>query len=358
MKTRIVKILSCLIFAIIFIKPSPGQDANFSQFYNNPIYYNPAFAGISSGMKIRTQYRKLWPRINSNFSACNLTLDVEEINVSGGLGMIASSGREGQGLIQNTQIGGIYSYRILVIPREFIIQVGFEASCIEKHIDYSSFIFSDQLDPVFGNINETSFQSGGNDKVVYPDFTTGAVARFNLGKRRKGKPRMTNTVGAAFHHITQPNESLLGLNSKLPMKTVVHANSVIPLRYSNNKEILFAPAMIYEHQADMETFTAGLNVVKNPIFMGLWMRNRNYMLSNINYDALVVMLGINTPLSSGSVLRVGYSYDITVSKLRASTAGSHEITVSLELNSFKLFNSSVPSLRQRGKQNNKCFNKF
>lgn len=357
MKTRIVKFLACLIFAAIFIEPTSAQDANFSQFYNNPIYYNPAFAGISTGMNIRTQYRKLWPRLNSNFRTCNLTIDVEEINVSGGLGMIASSGSEGQGLIKSTKIGGLYSYRILVIPREFIIQVGFEASCVEKHVDYNGFVFSDQLDPVFGNINETSFQSGAS-KVVYPDFTTGALARFNVGKRKRGKPRMTNTIGFAFHHITQPNESILGLNSKLPIKSVFHANSVIPLRYDHDKEILFAPAMIYERQATMETFTAGINVVKNPVYMGLWMRNRNFMFSNTKHDALVVMLGINTQINNGSVLRVGYSYDITVSKLRTATAGSHEITVTMELNRFKLFNHSVPSMKRRGKQNNKCFNRF
>ena len=358
MKSQVLKILIISFLIIIFIIPVKGQDVNFSQFYNNPIYYNPGLAGISTGMNIRAQYRKLWPRINSEFRTCNLTIDVEEINVSGGLGLIATSGSDNGGLIKTTKIGGVYSYRLIVIPREFIVQVGFEAAYIEKQIDYSGLVFSDQLDPVLGDVYESGFKSQGSDKVIYPDFSVGFVSRFNLGKRSGRKPATTNTFGAAFHHITQPNESYIGLDSRLPIKTTIHFNSIIPLRYNHDKEIKFAPALIYERQADLETFTGGLNVVKNPIYMGLWLRNKNLLLENKNYDALVVMLGINTVINNSTILRIGYSYDITVSKLRTATAGSHEITLNFELKNFKLFSDRTPSFKRKSFSNKVCFDKF
>lgn len=347
--------IKALLFVLLLSKFVIGQDPNFSQFYNNPLYYNPALSGINSGLNINTQYRVLWPRINSDFRTFNFTIDVEEINVSGGLGIIASSWNEGNGFIKSTKFGGTYSYRFIVIPRQFIIQTGFEASYIEKGVDYSKLVFSDQLDPVYGNVNPSSFQTSGFEKVKYPDFSTGVVGRFNAGKRSNGKPATTSTIGVAFHHVTTPNESFNGMVSNLPMKTVIHANSIIPVKFRNNSELKLAPAVIYEKQGPTETFTGGINVVKDPIFIGLWTRNKNFFLTQNRFDALIAMVGINTMYNDDVKIRFGYSYDITVSKLRTSSAGSHEVTISIEFGEFKLSGSRKGSVKQIAKGNIKCY---
>ncbi|HXC06076.1 MAG TPA: type IX secretion system membrane protein PorP/SprF, partial [Bacteroidia bacterium] len=54
---------------------------------------------------------------------------------------------------------------------------------------------------------------------------------------------------------------------------------------------------------------------KGPIVVGLWYRNA---------DAFIVLLGIDR-----GTFRIGYSYDVTMSRLTNSTAGSHELSYSM-----------------------------
>ena len=44
-----------------------------------------------------------------------------------------------------------------------------------------------------------------------------------------------------------------------------------------------------------------------------------------NPDAFIALLGIQT-----SVVKIGYSYDVTVSKLSNATGGSHEVSFALQ----------------------------
>ena len=46
---QIFRILGVFCFLLLFITEVKAQDPAFSQFYANPLYLNPAFAGASSG---------------------------------------------------------------------------------------------------------------------------------------------------------------------------------------------------------------------------------------------------------------------------------------------------------------------
>jgi type IX secretion system PorP/SprF family membrane protein len=346
------------IIALLFSHPAQAQDPNFSQFYNNPLYYNPGMAGVNEGMAVRAQYRNAWPRLNTNFQTTMFSMEVQEPDISAGLGLFAMNSSEGGNMLITNNIGAIYSHRLLIIPRQFFMQAGFSASYVQKQIDYSNLVFSDNLDPIYGNVNGTSFQKGPGEKVSYPDFGTGAVGVFNLGKGRRGKPLTTNTFGLAFHHLTQPNVSFLDGEAILPIKTVVHFSSVIPLTNDKYKEFLLAPAIIYENQRVTETFSAGVNLVKEPLYMGLWFRNKNFLLSSKSYDALILLMGFNTDLGKDMKLRFGYSYDLTVSKLNPATAGSHEISIILLFDEMRFIKRKEPSLRMSERSNKECFNKF
>ncbi len=57
---------------------------------------------------------------------------------------------------------------------------------------------------------------------------------------------------------------------------------------------------------------------KSSLVGGVWYRNK---------DAFIVLIGINT-----SHFRMGYSYDLTSSKLGAASGGSHELSLGMTLN--------------------------
>jgi hypothetical protein len=69
---------------------------------------------------------------------------------------------------------------------------------------------------------------------------------------------------------------------------------------------------------------------REPFFAGLWYRGlplfKRYDRGYANRDALAVLMGFTV-----NDLRVGYSYDVTVSRLAGHTGGAHEITLGYEI---------------------------
>jgi hypothetical protein len=83
--------LSFAILILGLLKPfnSLAQDPNFSQFYSNRIYMNPAYAGADPGMRVNLNYRRLWASVPGQFQTFSATMDIADFNISGGIGLIA-----------------------------------------------------------------------------------------------------------------------------------------------------------------------------------------------------------------------------------------------------------------------------
>ena len=49
-----------------------SQDVHFSQFYANPLYLNPAFAGSRICPRIITNFREQWPSVTGDFMSYSI----------------------------------------------------------------------------------------------------------------------------------------------------------------------------------------------------------------------------------------------------------------------------------------------
>ncbi|MFN3343608.1 MAG: PorP/SprF family type IX secretion system membrane protein [Flavobacteriales bacterium] len=333
-----------LVFALLLIHSDVfGQDPNFSQFFHNPIYYNPANVALDNGLRVRGNVRNQWGPIPGRFNTGCFSMDAAGINKTG-LGIIALSNNEGEGRLRTMQAGLMYSYRP-VETKNFRLQAGFGASFVQKRIDWSRFVFSDQLDEVFGNVNATSFIPPGTDRVVYPDFNAGVSARFNSGKVEEKGGKMTTTIGAGFHHLTRPKDAFISDGNRLPFKMVIHGHSNI-LSYNG---VIYSPGFIYERQSNFTTFQVGINMYKNPVYAGFWFRNRNLNMQGKNYDSFVFVLGLNSFMAHQRRAKFCYSYDFTISRLKTSSFGTHEFSVVWELNDIVTFSRIEKNKRKRQK---------
>jgi len=333
-----------------------GQDAGFTQFFTNPIYYNPALSGSDGGLNIRSNYRNFWRKMDKGFNTVDFTLDSEEPFLSGGIGFIALSGIEGNGIIKTQMFGLSYSYNLLVIPRKFDIQMGLQGAYVQKHFKIENLIFSDQLDPIYGANGSSLYSYNGIDNVIYPDFSSGINFRFNLGKVQHGSPFATVNIGTALHHITQPNESFTGLKAPLAVKYVVYANTLIRANIDYNKYIFITPGFIYEQQSIFKTFLAGSNVMLKPIYIGAWFRNNGLNFGKDNLSSIALNAGVKIDMGSSATLQIGYSYDINISQYQNLMGDTHEISLRVQLNEIQLFNKQ--SMSRKARQNKACFNKF
>jgi type IX secretion system PorP/SprF family membrane protein len=281
-----------------------AQDPEFTQFYANPLYLNPAFAGTARCPRLVMNYRNQWPALSGTFVTTSASYDQHVESISGGLGLLVTRDNAGRGTLTTTMVSGIYSYQ-QAISRKFSLKAGFQVSYFQKALDWSKLTFGDQIDDRRGFIyNTQEIPRGGTVNNV--DFSAGLLGFSDVFY-----------VGAAVHHLTEPNESLIVGNSPLPMKFTGHAGAVIPLDKKNRySETNISPNVLYRRQGEFQQLNLGVYVNKGPLVGGVWYRFN---------DSFIALVGIQT-----DVIRFGYSYDVTTSDLTTSNAGSHEVSLSVQ----------------------------
>lgn len=319
-----------LIFAPLFAK---AQDPSFSQFYFNQLYYNPAFAGLSGGATASITHRILWPNLPGKFTTSKFSADLDMSNspALGGIGIIAVTDIAGQGFLKTNTISIPVSVRLRDIEGKHIFQFGIKTSIIMKSVNWDRFVFSDQFDPVNGIVRPSDFSASAQSSITFPDFGAGVVYEYR-NALYEGFPmkKWSIRIGAAAHHIFQPDYSFLGVTSKLPIKYVLHASGEFPL--INNSGLIIAPAIIIERQPmrlGLKTLNIGTNALWRNFFMGGWFRTGN------NVDALSFVAGLKFGSAARSYL--SYSRDYTISKLMSGTGGSHEINLSYRVDEEFLY---------------------
>ena len=192
-----IKKLVIVFFAIfLFLGEKQGfaQDPEFSQFYANPLYLNPAFAGANICPRIILNYRNQWPSISGTFVTYDASFDQHIDKIGGGVGIMFLGDRQGEGVINTYNISAIYSYR-LELSRKWALKAGLQATYAQKSLDWDKLTFGDQIHPKYGFVFNTAEQKPGSLTKGYVDFSSGIVAYSD-----------DLFAGVAVHHMTEPSE--------------------------------------------------------------------------------------------------------------------------------------------------------
>ncbi|MGL4597356.1 MAG: PorP/SprF family type IX secretion system membrane protein [Bacteroidia bacterium] len=282
-----------------------AQDPQFTQFYANPLYLNPAMAGGKICPRINMNYRKQWPGITGTYSTVGFSYDQFVHQVKGGVGLMVVHDRAGEATLNTTGVGAVYA-PIVRLTKNAQISFAIQAGYWQKSVDWSKLNFGDQIDSQRGFIYSTAEQQVV-DKVGNFDLSTGTMLTLK-----------NVYIGAAVHHLFEPNESLLGGTSKLPRKYTIHGGGVIPLSKSRyESDTYISPNVLYQQQGDFRQLNLGMYFKKEAIMGGVWYRGN---------DSFILLVGVEQ-----KQFRVGYSYDLTISKLTNATAGSHELSLGYTL---------------------------
>jgi len=264
---------------------------------------NPAFAGSQRCPRVNLNYRNQWPALSGNFISYTASYD-QHVDPIGGLGLIVMNDKAGEATLTTTSISGIYSYQ-LNVSRDFSIRAGFQGTYFQKKVDWDKLTFGDMIDPRYGFVYQTQ-EVRPNQNRSFWDFSAGILAYSN---RYYG--------GVAVHHLTEPQEFYIkeAPGSQLPMKITAHAGAIIPLGGTRDNSMYISPNILYQKQRDFKQFNVGFYVYKAPLIGGLWYRGQ---------DAFIALVGIQQ-----GIFKLGYSYDVTTSKLYNASAGSHELSLGL-----------------------------
>ena len=311
MSNRPVLLVTVVLTVVSFfcsVRSVQAQDPEFSQFYANPLYLNPAFTGTNGCGRLVMNYRNQWPSLAGNYETIHASYDQYVNGLNGGAGVSLYQDNAGRGVLRTTMISGYYAYQT-PISRKWTVSFGAQVSYHQRSLNWDDLTFPDQIDPRRGFIYETrDTQRGG--RVANADFSAGGLI-YNE----------TFYGGIAVHHLAEPNESLIVGTSRLPRKYTVHAGAVIPIGVdvTGNSETSLSPNIMYQRQGEFVQYNAGVYANIGPLVVGTWYRfslNKGDFFS----DSIILSLGMQT-----EQIRVGYSYDLTVSGITAD-AGSHEVS--------------------------------
>jgi len=344
------KLIRIYLFLVLIIISGNviGQDQGFSQFFNNPVYYNPANVGLSKGLMARFSYRNQWPGLNNDLTSYNFSLEVSERNIPGmgGVGLLFSSSDYGLQLLSTSMLGVITSVRIPV-SQNMVSQFGAMVSFTQKKINWDDLVFSDQLDPRYGNINPTSFSHPNAQNISFADVNLGGVlqGKFN---------NITSTFGIAAHHLFQPNESFIDGSAPLARRFVIHGDLIFDNKNSSKSvssaklNMKINPGFILENQAGLNKYAIGLNMLFENLYTGFWFRNEEF--SFLNYTSITLLAGLYIPLSNKNTMKVMYSYDLAISKFYAGSGGAHEVHITISFDDINLFSwkNDFQVYRKRG----------
>ncbi len=319
MKKTVFICLAGLLMAL----QSFSQDPHFSQFFASPLTLNPALTGKFDGiLRAAGNYRNQWPSISKAFITSTLSVDAPifagrlPYSDTWGVGVMAMTDRTANGILTSNFLSFSTSYhKGLDEDGLHQIGVGFQGAYTNKRLDASQLHFENQLD-LDGNWTNPSGETFDKTKININYFD------FNAGALYSGSTTGYNNFYAGFsvYHINRPKESFTNGYYVLDPRVTFHAGGYFPVapnavvhlsalhsRQSGAFETVFGGAVALNASGDEENPTN--------FYVGSWVR-----LS----DAIIPYLG----LEFGD-FRLGATYDINISKLKAASQSRGGIEISL-----------------------------
>ncbi len=321
-----------LVLMLVIQTSVTAQDPQFSQFYAAPLYLNPAFAGATNQNRIGINYRNQWPAIDANFNTISAFADFYIESKNSGIGVLVNKDTEGVLGLQSINLALQYSYDLRLFEG-LSFRPGFQVGIYNRSINFDRLTFGDQLDPATGKLKGGASAEGLNtgQSKFFPDISMGGLFYSKSG-----------WFGFAAHHITEPDQSLVGSKDNLPMKLSGHAGWKFYFKpgsmgdgfYKKPRERSIAPTIQYRHQGRFDQMDVGVYYTFEPIIIGTWYRGVPFKNLNgiTNNESIVLLVGF-TQKRPKDILNIGYSYDFTISKLGPGSGGAHEISLVYSWNS-------------------------
>lgn len=322
------KILPYLLLMFI-TNVSMSQDVHFSQFYETPLFRNPALAGIMNGdVRAQAVYRSQWNSVANAYKTVSANAEYKmPVGKSDNYATIALQlyhDKAGASSLTSTQVMPAFNFHKSVSSyRNRYLSVGFMGGLMQRSFDRSKITTNNQYDG--GGDGETF------DNTSYSHFD-GSVG-LSLNSEFGNSSENNYVIGLAYHHFTKPQTSFYN-NSEISLspKYVLSAG----VRFNVND---FSMLTIEADHSRQETFQETIAGMMYTMFIGGEKEGLNYSMSGGTYlrwnDALIPTFKLNYP-----PFGVGLSYDVNISRLRNSSYGRGGFEMSLTYVGFSKKNNS------------------
>jgi len=317
-------IATCFLSFVSFV--AFAQDPQFTQINNIPLYLNPANVGADQSSKLQLNHRGQWLGLPSSYLTSAFSGDTYFEQRSGGkqrffrntgMGVIALSDYSGGTNLSNTYFATSIATEARINP-VLSLRSGIQIGVGNRSFTSKNLVFGDMLTPNGASGLPTQETEVGTNSIFYPDLGWGALLY---------SPRWS--LGVSFQHINQPNYSIAAQNAKLPIKFTTNLSVIISLdpveKTNESPKQYIKPTIMYRSQGKYDQLDLGGTIYLQPMVFGIWYRGLLLKKEGSkwnNQDAFSLYLG-----SKWEKLEFGVSYDVTISSLGSSTAGSYELSL-------------------------------
>ncbi len=254
-----------------------AQDPFFLHFNGAESQFNPAMTGYKGSRSLGIKYKSQWGAGQQNIAPFKTGL----INFEESLpcqpldyGLAFAFDQEGDGRLTTLDLGGkvagVIPFGINSSLTNLRFGVNFQVS--QKFVDFTRFVFSDQLDPKYGltdangNLNPTSFipPNDGSSRIF---FTPAIGFVFHHLADQEATNSLSIQFGGALHNaysLGSPRNghtySLLGLELDIPNRY----NGFVKLEYipinKSNYFINVSPSFFFQKQDGLDYWESGIKI--------------------------------------------------------------------------------------------------
>lgn len=232
-----------------------AQDFHLSQHDAAPLYLNPGLVGQFDGKyRVHGHYRTQWGSLSSkSYKTAAISFDMPFDKMAFGAQIINRRAGAGDYNALGILLNGGYSFTI-DNEQTHKFSIGLQLGAIQKSVDFNQLYFEDQYTTVGGGTFDQSLPNGetfGNSSFWLPDLNIGFV--YYYGKDQK---RVNPFLGVSAFHLTQPNETFYGEESKLPIRYIGHGGAKVNL----SEKIQLMPKLLFMRQENAQEINYGLMV--------------------------------------------------------------------------------------------------
>jgi type IX secretion system PorP/SprF family membrane protein len=327
------KLLACL--ALLFAIETMAQDIHFSQFYETPLYRNPALAGIVSGdVRVQTVYRNQWNSIANAYKTSSLNAEYK-MPIGGADDYVTIAAqifydKAGTSNLTTTHfLPAVNYHKSISSTRNTYLSLAFMGGIVQRRFDRSKIT------------TNTQYEGGGDGESLnatnysHFDGSVGMSLNSSFGENAGNN----FIIGAAYHHVNKPRNAFY-TNAGIALKPKYVLTGAMKFSVTETSYLNI--------QADISRQGSFQEIIGGMMYgvkIGPDWERPDYVLHGGAFlrlnDAIIPTIKLDyNPFS------VGLSYDVNISQLKTSSYGRGGFELSLTYVGFlDRDNSSLNAIR-------------
>ncbi len=270
------------------------QDPVYTQYLNNLLSIQPAYAGISGVLSISALSRAQWVGWEGAPNSNTFTIHFPMKSFNVGLGLSIVNDKWGPILQNGVYVD--YAYRLVLRPRQFLA-LGIKAGFTPYHARFRDLELNDQIDPSFAQ---------NVDFKMLPNVGFGALWHSDIF-----------FLGFSIPKLFKNN--IVDDSDKKVYREVLHMYAMGGYVFPLSDKVKIKPTFLFRWSEQTPSYTdmAANILLYERVWFGITYRLKNsYALS---FQFIV-----------NPQLRFGYSFDLTTFHENMVNSGTHEFTINYE----------------------------